>query len=61
LQQNAQYLKGQAQQLPESAAELNKMSEKNLEDARKLSGSEWTKQRKVMRARQYKSKTQQSY
>jgi Ca-activated chloride channel family protein len=62
LQQNAQYLKNQAQQLPAAAAaELNRMSEKNLEDANNLSGSEWTKQRKVMRSRQYKSKTQQSY
>lgn len=62
LQKNAEYLKKQAQQLPAaSAAQLNKMSKKNLEDAEKLSGSEWTKQRKIMRARQYKSKTQQSY
>jgi Ca-activated chloride channel family protein len=62
LQKNAEYLKSQAQQVPEAAAaELNKMSKKNLEDAEKLSGSEWTKQRKIMRARQYKSKTQQSY
>ncbi|MEJ2123645.1 MAG: VWA domain-containing protein [Alphaproteobacteria bacterium] len=62
LQENAKYLKRQADKLPAPSAEaLNKMSKKNLEDAEKLSGADWRKQRKIMRARQYKSKTQQSY
>ncbi len=62
LQENAAYLKKQAEQLPPSAAApLNELSERNLKDAENLSSNVWDRTRKSMRAQQYKDKTQQSY
>ncbi|MGB0084421.1 MAG: VWA domain-containing protein [Rhodomicrobiaceae bacterium] len=62
LQENAAYLKKQAEQLPPSAAApLNELSERNLNDAENLSSNVWDRTRKSMRAQQYKDKTQQSY
>jgi hypothetical protein len=40
---------------------LRELSKRNLDDEKNLSGSEWNKTRKSMRAQQYKDKTQQSY
>lgn len=62
LEDNAAYLKKQAEALASPASpELETMAENNLKDAQALSGSAWNKTRKLMRARQYKEKTQQSY
>jgi Ca-activated chloride channel family protein len=62
LRENADYLNRQAEQLPPaSAAPLRELSKRNLDDEKNLSGSEWNKTRKSMRAQQYKDKTQQSY
>lgn len=59
LRDNAAYLKKKAREL--DAPALGELSEKSLESADGLTGSAWTKNRKAMRARQYKQKTQQSY
>jgi hypothetical protein len=40
---------------------LRELSKKNETDAENLSGADWDRQRKVMRAQQYKDKTQQKY
>ncbi len=62
LQENAAYLKEQAEQLPSAAAApLQEMSKRNLKDAENLSSDVWDRTRKSMRANQYRDKTQQSY
>jgi Ca-activated chloride channel family protein len=60
LEENAQYLKNQARVL--SAPALESLAAEQESDAAAISsGSNWTKQRKDMRSRQYKGKTQQNY
>jgi len=60
LQDNAAYLKGQAEVL--AAPELGALAKEQESDAAAISSaSEWNKQRKLMRSRQYKDKTQQAY
>ncbi len=59
LRDNAAYLKKKSKEL--NAPLLGALGEKSLESADSLTGSAWTKNRKAMRARQYKSKNQQSY
>lgn len=62
LEENARYLDAQADTLPSAvAAPLRSLSKKNMTDAENLSGRDWERQRKSMRAQQYKDKTQQSY
>ncbi len=62
LKENADYLDRQAGSLPAaSAAPLRELSKKNAVDAENLNEANWERQRKVMRAQQYKDKTQQSY
>jgi Ca-activated chloride channel homolog len=62
LKENADYLKRQADSLPTAAAApLRELSKKNETDADNLTGQDWERQRKVMRAQQYKDKTQQKY
>jgi Ca-activated chloride channel homolog len=62
LKENAEYLDNQARALPAAAAApLRDMSKKNVDDAENLDAGNWEKQRKVMRANQYRSKSQQSY
>jgi Ca-activated chloride channel family protein len=62
LKDNADYLNKQADALPgAAAAPLRELSKKNTTDADNLSGAEWNRQRKSMRAQQYKDKTQQNY
>lgn len=62
LKENAAYLNREAKQAPAaSAGALRALSQKNEKDAESLTGRDWQKQRKVMRARQYKDKTQQKY
>jgi Ca-activated chloride channel family protein len=55
-----------ANKLEEEAAKYNsksleKLKDMNLDDAKNLEGKNWIKQRKLMRKKQYKSKTQQKY
>jgi Ca-activated chloride channel family protein len=55
-----------ANKLGEEAAKYNsksleKLKDMNLDDAKNLEGRNWVKQRKLMRKKQYKSKTQQKY
>ena len=55
-----------ANKLGEEAAKYNskslkKQQQMNLDDAKNLEGKKWVKQRKLMRTKQYKSKTQQKY
>jgi len=60
LEENAQYLKNQARVL--SAPALESLAAEQESDAAAISsGGNWTKQRKDMRSRQYKGKTQQNY
>jgi Ca-activated chloride channel family protein len=62
LKENAEYLNRQAGSLPPAAAApLRDLSKKNETDADNLSGANWDRQRKSMRAQQYKDKTQQKY
>jgi len=62
LKENADYLNRQAESLPApAAAPLRELSKKNATDAENLGGADWDRQRKVMRAQQYKDKTQQKY
>ena len=62
LRENADYLKREAENLPPAAAApLRDLSQKNSNDAENLSGQNWERTRKSMRAQQYKDKTQQSY
>lgn len=65
LEQNAAYLRGEAERLqaqaPGAAASLRQLSDKNAADAKALSGENWDRQRKAMKAEQYRSKTQQNY
>ncbi len=62
LKENAAYLKEQADQLPAAAAApLRELSKRNLNEAENLSGADWDRTRKSMRAQQYKDKTQQRY
>jgi Ca-activated chloride channel family protein len=62
LKENADFLDKQAGSLPAaSAAPLRELSKKNAVDAENLNEANWERQRKVMRAQQYKDKTQQSY
>jgi Ca-activated chloride channel family protein len=62
LKENADYLDRQAGSLPPAAAApLRELSKKNVTDAENLSGGNWERQRKSMRAQQYKDKTQQKY
>lgn len=59
LQENAAYLKQKARQY--SAPALEKLGAAAAATAGALSDRDWGRSRKVMRARQYKSKNQQSY
>ena len=59
LNDNAVYLKEQSKRY--DAPELEVLSESNSKDAQNLDARNWQKSRKLMRARQYKGKTQQSY
>jgi Ca-activated chloride channel homolog len=62
LRENADYLNKQAEHLPPAAAApLRELSQKNSNDAENLSGQNWERTRKSMRAQQYKDKTQQRY
>lgn len=62
LKDNAEYLDRQAGSLPPAAAApLRELSKKNSTDAENLNEANWERQRKVMRAQQYKDKTQQKY
>lgn len=62
LKENADYLSNQAAKLPPAAAApLNELSKKNMDDAANMEAKDWEKQRKVMRANQYRSKSQQRY
>jgi len=62
LKENADYLDKQAGSLPgAAAAPLRELSKKNATDAENLNEGNWERQRKVMRAQQYKDKTQQKY
>jgi Ca-activated chloride channel family protein len=62
LKENVDYLNRQADALPAgAAAPLRELSKKNEADADNLTGQNWERQRKVMRAQQYKDKTQQKY
>jgi Ca-activated chloride channel family protein len=62
LKENAIYLNKQAEQAPAAAAQsLRALSQKNVQDAESLTGRDWERQRKLMRAQQYKDKTQQKY
>ena len=63
LKENADYLTRQADSIgtAPSAAPLRELSKKNSQDADNLGGENWERQRKVMRAQQYKDKTQQKY
>ncbi len=62
LKANVDYLNRQADALPSaSAAPLRELSKKNEVDADNLTGANWERQRKSMRAQQYKDKTQQKY
>ncbi|RIA56792.1 vWA domain-containing protein [Dichotomicrobium thermohalophilum] len=59
LEDNAAYLKEQAQAL--SAPALQSLAEEQARDAEAITSGNWVRQRKDMRSRQYKGKTQQSY
>lgn len=59
LKENATLLEQAAKDY--NAPALADQSQKNQEDAKKLSEEDWNKQRKLMRQEQYKAKTQQSY
>jgi Ca-activated chloride channel family protein len=59
LQDNAAYLKEQARAL--AAPALEGMAEEQARDAEAITSGDWVRQRKDMRSRQYKGKTQQSY
>jgi Ca-activated chloride channel homolog len=65
LEQNAAYLRAQADkvqaQAPAAAAPLRRLSEKNAADAKALSEEDWGRQRKSMTQDQYRAKTQQNY
>jgi Ca-activated chloride channel family protein len=65
LEQNAAYLRAQADkveaQAPAAAAPLRRLSEKNAADANALSEENWGRQRKSMTQDQYRAKTQQNY
>ena len=62
LKENVDYLNRQADALPgAAAAPLRELSKKNEADADNLTGADWGRQRKLMRAQQYKDKTQQKY
>jgi len=65
LERNAKDLRKQADSLqanaPAAAAPLRELADKNDADAKALSGGNWDRQRKLMRADQYRSKTQQNY
>jgi Ca-activated chloride channel homolog len=63
LRENADYLSRQAESIGSApaAAPLRELSKKNSQDADNLGGENWERQRKIMRAQQYKDKTQQSY
>jgi Ca-activated chloride channel family protein len=62
LRENAEYLNRQAEQLPPAAAApLQDLSKRNLDEEKNLTGEDWNKTRKSMRAQQYKDKTQQRY
>lgn len=59
LRDNAAYLKQKAKEL--EAPALSTLGEESLKSADQMAGSAWNKNRKAMKARQYKNKTQQSY
>ena len=59
LEKNAAYLKQKASELGSSA--LYDLEKKNRADAKSLTGSNWKKTRKAMRARQHNLKVQQAY
>jgi len=62
LQDNAAYLKKEAENLGENfAPALNEMAKKNKMESQNLEGNNWAASRKSMKARQYRQKTQQSY
>ncbi len=59
LKNNAAYLEEQARAL--SAPALESLADEQAQDAEAIASGDWTRQRKDMRSRQYKGKTQQSY
>jgi len=59
LEDNAAYLKERARALAEPA--LEGLAEEQARDAEAMTSGNWARQRKDMRSRQYKGKTQQSY
>jgi Ca-activated chloride channel family protein len=65
LQENAAYLQAEADRLqaqaPALAAPLRDLAKKFSADASALSNEKWDRQRKSMKADQYRSKTQQNY
>lgn len=63
LESNAAYIREQAEAIGPApgSASLKALSDRNAEDAKALDGGDWEKQRKIMRHRQHKDKTQQMY
>ncbi len=59
LQDNAAYLEERARAL--SAPALEELAGEQASDAEAMTSGDWTRQRKQMRSRQYKGKTQQAY
>lgn len=60
LDDNAAYIRMQSDRVGGSDA-LGALESSNKEDAQAVSGANWNRSRKLMRAKQYKSKTKQSY
>lgn len=61
LKDNADYLRQQSQRVGGSSA-LSELETSNIEDEKNMAApNEWNRTRKLMRAKQYKSKTMQSY
>jgi Ca-activated chloride channel homolog len=65
LEQNAAILRAEADRIqaasPAAAAPLRQLSDKAEADAKALSSESWDKQRKSMKADQYRNRTQQNY
>lgn len=62
LEDNAAYLQEEAQNLGgDYASSLNDLAVKNKKDSENLEEGRWAASRKMMKARSYKQKTQQSY
>lgn len=60
LKNNAAYIRQQAQRVGGSS-ELSELETSNIDDESNIAAPNWNKTRKLMRAKQYKSKTKQSY